>query len=528
MSRFAALAVAHRSANAVGAVAWTFGATGIVLELDGVRPHVRGFAFASESQHATLVVPYSALRGIVREGPVLLVSFDPKVLFPYNRFALVRFARELGPTFGRARRFGKALSLLSWLAPLVVALLAGWAYRRGLAGFRTLSMAGVAAAALAVTGLRVLRLRALWGGPSSDRLRDEFEQLLRQRLGLAPSDVRVTAAREPATIRHTLASFARPRWLGPSAIVALLGSLGAAVALKKYGIARLVRLPVSEVRQGLTAALPTLRDASKADVTPKLPTCTCERPDSTLWKEPPPKVALLAVPLRGDLDTMWLRPDVVYPVTQRGRDVIELDLAVVNGSTRPIDEVALVVTFWRRAGDDRRNVNERGLSWGRSLEPGRSVKWRVRGRGDALRVTSYLPKEAESGPYASPDAYASLLGGKLPAVRLYAATMLAYLGDARAESAARNLGVLSKLEEAQRTALLATQDPIVTCDIADGHACVVNGTGRLLRRVKLRDGDARTTVVDDLFFPGQGLRVDVAMATPPLRAEAAERDEASP
>ncbi|MBM4376229.1 MAG: hypothetical protein FJ095_14190 [Deltaproteobacteria bacterium] len=143
----------------------------------------------------------------------------------------------------------------------------------------------------------------------------------------------------------------------------------------------------------------------------------------------------------------------------------------------------------------------------------------MRGRGDALRITSYVPKGAEDGPYASADEYASLLTGKLPAVRLYGATMLAYLGDPRAEAATRNLGVLSRLEEAQRAALLATQTPLFACDVKDGRACVVNRTGELVRRVKLRDGDAKTRVVEDLFFARQGLVVEFPMAVPPLRAE---------
>ncbi|MBM4359335.1 MAG: hypothetical protein FJ096_14630, partial [Deltaproteobacteria bacterium] len=338
MSRFAALAVAHRLANAVGAVAFTFGPTGIALELDGVRPHVRGFAFGGESQYATLVVPYSALRGIVREGPVLLVSFDPKVLFPYNRFALVRFARELSPGFASARRLGAALSVLAWFAPILVGLAAYLAARYGLVGARLAGGLAAVGAVVAVPSLRLLRLRALWGGPGSDRLRDEFEHLLRQRLGLTPTDVRVVVARGPETLADALAILSRPRWLAPALVVGALGVLASVAAVRKYGIASLVRLPVSEVRHGITATIAPLLEASRRDITPKLASCTCERPDSILWKDAPPKIALLAVPVRGDLDDLCLRPDVVYPVMQRGRDAIELDLAVVTGSTRPIDE----------------------------------------------------------------------------------------------------------------------------------------------------------------------------------------------
>lgn len=528
MGRFACIAVAHRSANAVGTVAWTFGPTGLALELDGVRPHVRGFAFGGEAQHATLVVPYSAIRGVVREGPILHVSFDPKVLFPYNRFALVRFARELGPEFRRAKRVAAALSLLGGVLPFAVALLAWVMQRHGLLRPSAAALGALASAVVGVLAVRLSRLRVLWGGANSDRLREEFEHALRQRLGLTPADVRIETVAEPPALVDTVTTLSRPRWVAPGIVVAVVGTLAMLGAIRKYGVVPFVRLPVSEARTGLNAATaPRLRAAS-LDVTPRAPACDCERADSPLWSEPPPKVALLAVPLRGELDRLWLRPGVVYSVNRGGRDPIEFDLAVVNGSTRPIKGLAMVVTLWRRAGSERKNLVERGLAWDGTLEPGGTVKWRVRGRGDALRVTSYVAKAAEEGPYAAPDDYARLLEAKLPVVRLYAATMLSYLGDPRASRAVKNLGVLSRLEEAQRTELLDAEAPLVACQVADGHACVLNRTSELVRSVTLADASGRTAKVDDLFFGHRGLRVPLPGGSPPVRVTPAELDSATP
>jgi len=148
------------------------------------------------------------------------------------------------------------------------------------------------------------------------------------------------------------------------------------------------------------------------------------------------------------------------------------------------------------------------------------VRWRVRSRGDALKVTSYFSEASERAPFAPADTFVRLLEGKTPAsVRLHAATMLAYLGDERAVALTRGLGVLSPLEERQRGLLLETFPPFIACDASAAGACVMNRSDALVRRVALRDGKGRRVSVDDLFFPGRGLRVEAVGLTPPLRVE---------
>jgi hypothetical protein len=520
VSRFAALAVAHPAANAVGQVAFTLGVQGIVLELAGVRPHVRGFALGGEAQHATLVVPYSALRGLVRSGPYLVVSFDPRVLFPFNRFVLARVQRELDASLPRVRR------LASWSRVFGVVLAAGLGVGAWLAGGRaglgrTVSwIVAFGVAWLAWSAVSKIRARWLHGGALAERLSRELEARLAERLGITPGDVEVLDARGDELAVAALAAVSRPRWLVPAVVVGLVGLVGATVLVKRFGVVERVRLPVPEARTGLLTDLPRLLEHARADVAPRRGACRCVRADSPLWPSPPPGVAILVTPLRGDLDAVSLRPESVYPVAHRGKDVIELEVQIVNGTTMTLPEVALVFTFWRREGNERKNIIERGLSWPRALEPGGAVRWRVRSRGDALKVTSYLPAASERAPFAPADTFARLFENKTPAsVRLHAVTMLAYLGDERALEATRGLGVLSPLEERQRALLLETFPPFVACDVTAAGACVMNRSDALVRRVSLRDGKERRVMVDDLFFPGRGLRVDATGMSAPLRVE---------
>lgn len=515
MSRFAALAVAHPTANAVGPLALTFGPKGLVVELAGVRPHVRGFALGGESQHATLVVPYSALRGLVREGHLLLLSFDPKVLFPYNRFALARVQRELDGDLARVRRRSAWVSLTGWLITLA---LAGVAWRLGLrGGFGATWPASLAAVAAALF-FRSTRSRILRGGVASARLSRELERMLGERLGLVPSDVEILEAQ--GSFEPALASLGAPRWLLPAVLVGVVGVVGASVLLKRYGVVGAVRLPVPEARAGLVLDVPRVLDGAHTDVRPRRADCRCVRADSPLWSEAPTGVAILVTPLRGELDSLALHPESVYPVTHRGKDTIDLEVIVVNGTRMALPEIALVFTFWRRDGNDRKNIEERGLSWPRALEPGGSVRWRVRSRGDALKVTSYLAKAVEDAPFADADTFAGLVSNKAHAsVRLHAATMLAYLGDPRAEAAARSLGVLSPLEERRRSALLETFPPFIACDVSASGACVMNRSDALVRRVTLHERAGHHVVIDDLFFPKRGVRVETPGFAAPLRVE---------
>ena len=72
-----ALAVAARRANAVGAVRATLLPGGLEIELMRVSGFSQGFAPGGVAEPVAFRVPYTAVRGLVREGRVLYLSFDP-------------------------------------------------------------------------------------------------------------------------------------------------------------------------------------------------------------------------------------------------------------------------------------------------------------------------------------------------------------------------------------------------------------------------------------------------------------------
>lgn len=516
-ARYAALAVAHRAANAVGPVAFVLGEAGLRLEFAGVRPHLRGFALGGEAQHVTLEVPYTAVRGLVREGRVLLVSFDPRVLYPYNRFALLQFRREPAEALPKRARTARIVSwaarLLTLAGTIATALSPplvgrGWAVRGG---------ATLVAGGVFLLLLRAFSRRILWGGAASDRLRDELQGALSERLGLGARPAKVIELAESTDgLEDALASVSRPRWLAPALVLAVAGLLVAGQALRRFGVTQVVRLPVPDARTGLAAVVLSLVNVSKAALSPRHPACTCERADSVLWVDPPRRVGLLITPLIGEFPVRNLMPEVAYSLMPGPRERIEFDLSFVNGASVRIPGVTLVLTFWHREGNERRHISERGLSWPHGVDPGGSVKWHVRAQGDALRITSYLPANMEAAPYATPDAFAELSRANVSAVRLHGATMLAYLRDPRAAAAVRALEGLSPLEELARASLASTLEPWMACGARDDRLCVFNGTKDLSRGVELHDPSGHSVSVKDLFFPARGLSVRFAGAKGPI------------
>lgn len=515
--RYAALAVAHRASNAVGGVLLTLEADALRLELVDVRAHASGFATSGPSGRVAFEVPYGAVRGLLREGRVLLLSLDPAVVAPFHRFALTRFRLEEALVLGRAARLRSILRTVSWALPALGALATmAWMSRSGAALEECLAFGGLAATALALA-LRWWAAFALWGGPTSDRLRDEFEARLAARLGL-----RFAAPREhlpaPSTevVEEALATVSRPRSLAPVLLLALSGVVGAAVLFERFAVAPVVRLPVPDATRGLFDRVPRLLEASRAAVTPTHPECRCERADSPLWSRPPPHLAFVVSVRRGELASPWLAPDTLVTLPQGGRERVEFEIAVVNDSAEPILGIDLLLAVWRRKGSERRNVIERSFSLDHELAPGKSVTWRVRARGNALRLTRRGMSATKANRYAPADAFAKLAENGSSAVRLHAATMLAYLGDPRAEGIARGLRALAPSEEEVRKALLATAAPYVACGANGDEACVVNRTDELARAVLLRDAVGKTEEVVDLFFPARGLRVPFPESVGPL------------
>ena len=528
-----AIAVADRRANAVGLVRLVCQPDGLRIDLLQVGRFSAGFTFAGLADAVSFRVPYTAVRGMVRDGTTLHLSLDERAAAPYSRFALARFNHDPLSAMMRAYRLRALAAAFSLAVPLPLAAAAVWAVPGQYVG----GAVGLGAMALVVAWVAYQLLRRLvswltWGGPLSDRLRERFEHAVAVKLGLEPAPAQVSGPllapppprAEPASALAALGVVVRPRRFGLVGALALTMGLAAVLVVQRYGVAAIVTLPVDDAASGVTAPVDGLLTAAHRAVTPEHPGCECSRVDSVLWRTGVPELAILVEPIEGEMDQLWLEPAATYPIRfaadgeERAR--VELDVAVVNNADRELDTVDLVLTFARRdAGGERRNLIERGLHWPGKLGPGEAVKWRVKASGTEVKADARLNRKlGEAGLTAAPaDSFEALAAARLPIVRLHGAMMLGYLGDPRALERARALGVLTPPQERARAEILASMSPMAVCDprpAATGlELCVRNGSGVLHRGVVVTElgSEGKRHVFRDLFFPGRGLRVKVAV-----------------
>jgi hypothetical protein len=522
--------VGDRRANAVGPVRLTCEPRGLRIELFGVGRFSAGFAFATLADAVSFVVPYRAVRGMVRDGRSLMLSLDPQTAAPYSRFALVRFSKEPMETLMRAFRARSLAGLASYLFPLPIAGAVAYAlHRRELAGPVGIAAVAVIVAVLAFRLLRMVVGWVSWGGPLSDRLRDGFENAISERLGLTPAPglspkpkpEPVTA--EPAQPAQALGAVFRPVAFAVVGTLAIAAAGVAVLTVREYGVADRVVLPVEDARTGVTRPVPALVRAGVAAASTKHPSCQCSQVDSTLWREGLPQLSLLVNPIHGQLDVVWLERDKRYPIRYpEGSDPnAELNLAVVNNSRATFKTLDLVMTFaFTDEHGKRRNLRERGLHWPARLGPGESVRWHVEAPGTELKIeTRHDAKLADVG-VAPVEAFYPLGKATIPIVRLHGAMMLAKLRDGRAPTLAAAAGKLFPAGERVREELMRTLGPLSVCDVSPRKggfsACVFNGTDELKRSMTLTttDGDGKTAThtVTDFFHPKEGLKVAVPMA----------------
>jgi hypothetical protein len=184
-----ALALADRRSNAVGAVRLTLLPEALEIELVRAAGFAEGFALGSVAEAVRFQVPYSAVRGLVRQGRTLMLTLDPAISSPHTRFALARFTEDPAEALARAWQARALARWASTLLPLPLGLLAAY-----LTPARLVSGSlGRASLAILATGLLWLGLRELlafrtWGGPFSDQLRDDFELKLSRQLGVVQVD----------------------------------------------------------------------------------------------------------------------------------------------------------------------------------------------------------------------------------------------------------------------------------------------------------------------------------------------------
>lgn len=210
-------------------------------------------------------------------------------------------------------------------------------------------------------------------------------------------------------------------------------------------------------------------------------------------------------------------PDSIAPeVDEEGASRYDFDIAVVNNAAIPLRDVRIVVTFARRnERGERIGATDRGLFWEGELGPARSVKWGVSGPGTELKIEMDERRVLGEVEPAKADAFARLLGARQSAVRLHAAMMLAYLGDARALGAAEALSGLPATDAVTRARVVRAAQPLRVCDVTVDEggalsACVFNASDAAHPRLELAEvaeGAGRRAPIRGGLEPRSGKRV---------------------
>ena len=291
-------------------------------------------------------------------------------------------------------------------------------------------------------------------------------------------------AREPRSLGWRVLAFA----------VLLLGVVGTgAIAARRIANTEAVVDEPPAARAGL---LPVETPTDEELVAPTLPTCACARADSPLWRGGVPVLSVvpIAKPPSAALGSSTITPKL----NRRGRGKYDFDLAIVNNAAAALEDVRVVVTFARRnERGERVGATDRGLFWGGALEPGRSVKWSVKGPGTELKIEVEERRLLGAGIAPAPaDAFARLLRtDKLP-VALHAATMLAYLGDPRGRDHVAALGELGPVDAATAERVVRASEPLKVCNVrTEGErltACAYNGTDEKLWGLRVVEVDGKT------------------------------------
>jgi hypothetical protein len=215
--------------------------------------------------------------------------------------------------------------------------------------------------------------------------------------------------------------------------------------------------------------------------------CTCTRADSPLWRESLPRLTPLVLSTRR------------FP--HKTHEDIELELAVVNNSERPLGNISVLVEFFEA---DQSNVTRltsvesRTVFFEGPLGAGKAIKWHVEERGTTFKIhpptSNGLIIDEAIGPLgegaASAAAFAELLHANNRPVRLHAAMMLAYLGDKRARAGVIELGeALRDSESAYLRRLLEATNELLACQIE----MAPSGSPRTLRACIFNSGSTPAT-----------------------------------
>jgi len=463
-----AVAVASERSNAIGTVELECTPHGLSLVHLGVGSFSEDYAPAALTSGTRVLVPWPAVDEASIEGERLFLAFDP-ALSPHHRLLLASFSagRSAEPSAIRRQR---AIVRAATLAGAVMLGLLAMAFAGRVVGFGPALAVGTGvggALVVLLLGFVADRLVA-FGGVPPDAVRAAFERELD---GYLPA---LGYAEAPPSKRGRRITLGELQGLLPRttfAVVVTLTSSGLALLLVAHWTLRDAARPESRLtaleRPAPAAALaagaplspapdrspPPPKPpvpAAKAPPAPAAPSaavvlgdpCRCERPDSLLWADAVPRLSVLILKQR-------VRAGRGAPHHESVRKrYTDLDVAVVNNGSTPIDEVTLLVLFYAtdQNGKRREQVSSRPLFFEGPLNPGQAIKWGTEAEGTEieLQVPAFGSLGPEGEALAPTDRFAELLEANHRPVRMHGAMMLSYLGDPRAKE-----GIL-KLREALR------------------------------------------------------------------------------
>jgi hypothetical protein len=483
--------MASERSNAVGTVELECAPVGLSLVYVGVGGFADGYVPTNTAENEKLTVPWPELAEASVDGEQVFLALDPK-LGPLNRLCLVNFSTGNTAHHHKLYRRRLLVRLATVGAALSGALIASGAAFRLAPGISAVSALGIAittAAALCVLGSFADQLLKS-GGLEGSLAREAFVAELS---GFMPSLVRspLAAPRTGPPKAPPVALFQGFLPRTTAAIVISLSALALAFVLMVRWLltsdpahelaAHAVRLsqqaplqaPVSESPIAAAAPPPVPREATKPTV-PSPSTaapatfesaaaCRCRRSDSLLWQNPIPKLSILTLSKhvrRGREED-----------ERKDKSYLELDIGIVNNSSDPLRDVALLVEFFERdppPSNKRYSSATRPLFFEGPLLPGQAIKWDVEARGTEFEVHDPIAGDigVEGDTAAPTNLLADLLHAHNRPVRMHGAMLLTFFGDPRAKDA------ILELREALREDEAPYLDRLLQA-VGDVHACAL-------------------------------------------------------
>ncbi len=531
--------MASERSNAVGTVELECAPAGLSLVYLGVGAFAEGYIPINQAKNEQLLVPWPQLAEASLDGEQFFLALDPG-LSPLNRLCLVNFSTGSSAHHHKLYQRRLLVRLATVGAAVSGALIASAAAFRLAPGTSAVSAFGIAlttAVGLCVLGLfadQLLKSGGLEGALAREAFVSDISGFLPNlvRSPLAPQSTlpktpplayfqgllpRTTAAIVMSLTALTLGFVLMVRWLLTSDPAHELaahtprlrdqteGALraGRLAATEPGGASDLPTQPVARAPIASAAALiAPAPSASAASALEAASACRCRRSDSLLWQNPIPQLSVL----------------ILSKHVRRGREederkdknYSEAQIGIVNNSSDPLRDVALIVEFFERdppPSNKRYSTATRPLFFEGPLAPGQAIKWDVEARGTEFEVHHALNGDVGvEGENAAPtNLLAELLHAHNRPVRMHGAMLLSFFGDPRAKDAILELREALREDEAPYLdRLMQAVSPVHVCnlkvaefgDSRSASACVFNASKEpqqtLGLRIRALDGGALT------------------------------------